>query len=154
MNTALSRAPFHPRRILVPLDFSGQSRQAFRCAVPLAEKFGASILLVHVIPPPVYAATDLALAPPNAAAQRAAARRRLTTTATAGIPPGVKVRAVIREGHPAREILAVARRHKVGLVVISTKGRTGIRRLLLGSTAEYVVRHALCPVLAVRRQSD
>jgi len=54
-------------------------------------------------------------------------------------------------GHAASEILAVARRRKVDMIVMTTHGHSGLRRFFMGSTAEQVVRHAHCPVLSVRR---
>lgn len=140
------------RKILVPLDFSGQSRQALRWAIPLASQNKAKIFLVHVLPLPNYQAVELELPIPSPTEQRTAALKRLQTTAAAMIPPGLLARHVVLLGHAASQIVAAAEDHAIDLIVISTKGRSGLKRLLLGSTAEHVVRHARCPVLAIRRR--
>lgn len=140
------------RRILVPLDFSGQSRQALRWAVPLAAQHKARITLVHVLPLPPYQAVELELPLPRLAEQQDAALRRLEKTAAAHIPPALHDQNLVLTGHAGPQIVDAAHEHAIDLIVISTKGRSGLQRLLLGSTAEHVVRHARCPVLAIRRQ--
>jgi nucleotide-binding universal stress UspA family protein len=64
---------------------------------------------------------------------------------------GVKASAVVREGTPYKEICDGARRLGADLIVLTTHGFTGLKHVWLGSTAERVVRHAHCPVLAVRK---
>jgi nucleotide-binding universal stress UspA family protein len=61
---------------------------------------------------------------------------------------------VVRLGHPYQEITDAARELKVDLIVISTHGYTGLKHVLLGSTAERIVRHAPCPVLTVREKEQ
>jgi len=61
---------------------------------------------------------------------------------------------VVAHGEPAAEIVRVARERGAGLIVISSHGRTGLGRILFGSTAESVVRHAHCPVLVVKPPSE
>ncbi len=61
-----------------------------------------------------------------------------------------EARAVLRSGYPVEEITEYARRSALDMIVIATHGRTGMKRALLGSVAERVVRHAPCPVLVVR----
>ncbi len=136
----------YPRlqRLLVPLDFSGKSRQALRYAVPLAEKFAAVIHLVHVLPSPTKA--ELAELP----RRKHAALKRLGEMA-ALLPPRLRAGNAVVVGKPAAEILTLARRNNIDLIVITTKGRTGLARVLVGSTAESIMRHAPCPVLSVRR---
>ncbi len=67
--------------------------------------------------------------------------------------PGVQVEHRLEEGDAASEILRVAREGKCDLVVLGTHGRTGLRRLLMGSVAEQVVRQAPCPVVTVKAPS-
>jgi len=63
---------------------------------------------------------------------------------------GLDAEAVVREGDPAREIVAVARERQAGVVVVGTRGQTGLQRLILGSVAKKVLLHAPCSVLVVR----
>ena len=64
--------------------------------------------------------------------------------------PSIRVQSLVREGKAYQEIVAAAQELNVDLIIISTRGRTGLKRFLLGSTAERVIRHVQCPVLVVR----
>lgn len=143
----------YPRlqRILVPLDFSGKSRQALRYAVPFAHKFSARIVLVHVLDTRRSAAAPAALLGATPAQREAAARRRLDTTAQQLIPESLRDQSVVLSGQPAAQILSALDRFDIDLLVLSTKGRSGLKRMLVGSTAEKLMREARCPVVSVRR---
>jgi nucleotide-binding universal stress UspA family protein len=137
----------YPRilHLLVPLDFSGMSRQALRYAVPIAQKFSARIHLVHVLVPGrkrTEAEQDRL---------KAEALRRLDDMAEQILPPRLQTKNLVLTGDPAREILVAASRLDADLIVLTTKGESSLRRRLLGSTAEYVMRHAECPVMSIRR---
>lgn len=138
----------YPRllHILVPVDFSGKSRQALRYAVPLAQKFGARIHLVHVLPPPGKTARDELIH------QRLEALKRLGEMSAQLLPPRLRAENAVLTGKPADEILALAEKNEIDLIVLTTKGRSGLTRVLVGSTAEHIMRHALCPVMSVRRR--
>ena len=66
-------------------------------------------------------------------------------------PDSTKVSVAVRYGIPYDEIVTAAHEMKADLIVISTHGRSGLSRAMMGSTAERIVRHATCPVLTVRR---
>jgi universal stress protein A len=144
------------RRILVPIDFSGKSRQALDFAVPLAQRYGARITLIHVVQPPAtstwrvipggehYLTMDL-----NNMVE--AARKELAVLAANRVSSTVRGRTLVVQGNPYAEITSAARRLKVDLIVISTHGYSGLKRMFIGSVAERVVRHAPCAVLTVRR---
>lgn len=138
----------YPRlqRILVPLDFSGKSRQALRYAVPLAQKFAARIHLVHVLPAPGKTPRDEQIR------LRLAALKRLGHAATQLIPPRLHGENAVLHGKPADEIIALAEKNGIDLIVLTTKGRDGLKRALVGSTAEQIMRRAPCPVMSVRRR--
>lgn len=138
----------YPRllRILVPLDFSGKSRQALRYAIPIAQKFSARIHLVHVLPDPGKATKD------ELTRLRLMALKRLGETAAQLMPPRLHTENAVLSGKPADEILALASKNAIDLIVLTTKGRSGLKRALVGSTAEQIMRHALCPVMSVRRR--
>ena len=139
-------------RILAPVDFSAPSREALAYAVAFARPLGAAVTAFHSLQP---------LAPPRRLAKAASrlearafaqARKNLTAWAerSAGgqTPPATEVGA----GRARDEIIRVAGRLESDLVILATRGRSGLKRLLLGSVAENVVRHAPCPVLVVRAQ--
>ncbi|MDQ5977287.1 MAG: hypothetical protein QG602_259 [Verrucomicrobiota bacterium] len=138
----------YPRlqRILVPLDFSGKSRQALRYAVPLAQKFSARIHLVHVLPAIGKLPRDEQIR------LRQAALKRLGQTAAPLMPRRLQAENAVLSGKPADEILALAEKNSIDLIVLTTKGRDGLKRALVGSTAEQIMRHAPCPVMSVRRR--
>ncbi len=141
------------KRILVPLDFSERANKVLNYAVALAEKMGAKICLLHVVEP-VFVSSEpglTSLPQQTALAEETASKKRLLKIAGDLIPMGRLEKAVIREGTPFFEISAAAKSLKADLIVIATHGRTGLSHVLMGSTAERVVRHAPCPVLTIRR---
>jgi nucleotide-binding universal stress UspA family protein len=140
-------------RILVPVDFSESAVKGIEYALWLAELMKAKITLIHVIEP-VYVASSYpatAYVPQNSVAEEKANHRRLGDLAAKFVPPGFYDKAIVRLGTPYHEITAAAKSLKSDLIVITTHGRTGLSHVLMGSTAERVVRHAPCPVLTVRR---
>ena len=139
------------RRILVPLDFSGKSRQALRYAVPLAERFSSKIILLHVIQP-AYSVAPEAGVNFTTREQVQAAQRRLEGMAATHLPKDMRGQRIVRIGIPSGEILATAKRLDVDMIALTTLGLSGLKRFFIGSTAEQVMRHATCPVLSIRRQ--
>lgn len=142
----------YPRlhRILVPLDFSGKSRAALRHAVPLADKFGGKIVLIHVLTTGGDDKKSASAA--SLSSRRGAALKRLRETALQFMPPEMLDETIVRTGKPSVEIVDAARSLRVDLIAITTQGSTGLKRLLMGSTADQVLRLAQCPVLTVRKQ--
>jgi universal stress protein A len=145
------------RRILVPIDFSGKSRQALEMAVPLAEQYGGRILLLHVVPPPMISTWQAIpggehYLTMNMATVIDRARKELAVLATRHVPLALRGQTLVRQGNAYGEITEAARRLNVDLIVISTHGHTGMKRMLIGSVAERVVRHAPCAVLTARRR--
>ena len=130
--------------ILVPLDFSGKSRQALRYAIPLAQKFSARIHLVHVLPEAKASKDELLR-------QRMTALKRLGQMGEQFLPPRLRAENAVLVGKPAVEILALAKKNNIDLIVLTTKGSSGLKRALIGSTAEQIMRQALCPVMSLRR---
>lgn len=142
-------------KILVPLDFSPASMEALDYAVSVAKQFRAAIHLVHVHPP------DEASSTPGAGhllLQSAEAIERLNEE-LAGIhrkhvPTFCPENCHVRGGRPYQEIIGLAREIDADLIVLSTRGYSGLKHLLLGSTAERVVRSSPCPVLVARRRKQ
>jgi universal stress protein A len=141
-------------RILVPTDFSKHSEVALTYAAALAEKFGAQLLLLHVVQDLALFIPDaVAVAPPIAAPVEqfaAAAREALERVARADNLKRLNVRREVREGTPFYEIIRFAKEGDVDLIVMGTHGHSGLTHVLLGSVTEKVVRKAPCPVLTVR----
>jgi nucleotide-binding universal stress UspA family protein len=145
------------RRIVVPMDFSGYARQALTCAVPLARRHHAKISLVHVVRPTAALRTSpdgSITLPGNPERLLSAAQSHLEELAARLVPAESRGQMIVREGYPAQEVIATARSLKSDLIVLSNTGRSGLSRVVLGSTAEQIVRHAHCPVLTVRRRMD
>lgn len=153
--TELARV-MHLKRILVPLDFSESSVDALRFALPFARESGARLDLLHVIESvvaPVGPTGEGAYVPQADNEQlQGEAFARLQKLAAAEVRPPVRANLLVKAGTPAQVIGDVAREHRSDLLIVSTHGRTGMRRFFLGSTAEALVRRAPCPVLTVRRR--
>jgi len=133
--------------ILHPTDFSERSLYAFCLACALTRDYGARLIVVHVAAVSTVAYGE-SVVPPNPEELRAAAQEQLNRLQA----PRTDVRAERRlaEGDAVEEILRVAQEANADLIVMGTHGRTGLRRLLMGSVAEQVVRRASCPVLTVK----
>ncbi|HRJ74082.1 MAG TPA: universal stress protein [Terrimicrobiaceae bacterium] len=136
------------RRILVPIDFSDFGKPALAHARHLATIENAHLILVHVMDL-VYPEEQLSCFEFDAAKLRAWAEGRMQAIAQRDFA-GLRTEIHLREGHPFEEIVNTARKAKADLIIMATHGATGLDRILMGSTAERVVRHAECPVLVVR----
>jgi nucleotide-binding universal stress UspA family protein len=132
--------------ILHPTDFSEQSHHALCLACSLARDYNARLILLHVAARPVLAYGEGVFVS-DSDELRLEASEKLNH-----IEPGPQIRAErrVEEGDPIDEILHFAAENHVDLIVMGTHGRTGLRRLLMGSVAEQVVRKAPCPVLTVK----
>jgi len=142
------------RTIVVPTDFSEDAGIAVRAAHRLLapDDEGARLVLVHAYHLPVEftALGAVPVAPRLFADAAEQARRKLEEAAAPLRQLGLQVETVAQEGYPPLVIEDVARSHDADLVAMGTHGRTGLRHLLMGSTAERVVQHAPCPVLTIR----
>ena len=136
------------KTILFPTDFSDASNAAFQYAVEFARGSGGRLLIVHV-QEPIYPLVggELAYLPSleTDPEQLAALLHKIVPD-----DPQLIFSHQLIQGDPAAEIVNLAKAEHVDLIVLGTHGRTGVARLLLGSTAEQVLRRAPCPVLAVK----
>jgi nucleotide-binding universal stress UspA family protein len=143
------------RHILLPLDFSEEARRTLPVALDLAAGSGAKVTLLHVVPDVQLTPHGAPFAPPldgtTTAAEVEAARKHLEQHR--GMLAGVREVAaqVLTSNDPARTITEMANTEGCDLILISTHGRTGFRRFMLGSVAEAVVRRAEVPVLCIPR---
>ncbi len=142
-------ARLNVQKILTTTDFSDDSRAGVRYAAALAEKLNADVALLHVVEPRSWmdrleARKDSELV--------ALAQAQLAKLAKREVGGDVTVTSSVCTGKPFHEITTAASEGAADLIVIATHGYTGVERILLGSTAERVVRHAPCPVLIVPTQ--
>jgi nucleotide-binding universal stress UspA family protein len=140
--------------IVVPTDLSDYSLRALPYAVGLAERFDAHLKILCINEPAVpisdvtcagidVHATDDALL--------AQAQKALDKIVREQIPAGVDVESTVITGNAVDGIIEYAQDQNADLLVMCTHGRTGLSHVLMGSTAEAVVRRAHCPVLTLRQ---
>jgi nucleotide-binding universal stress UspA family protein len=141
------------RRILVPLDFSENSRAVLEWAAHLAEEHGSQMVLLHAYHLPVeFQQLEGAYLPEDFWANvRNETEQTLGRYADEVRARGLAVETIAREGYPATVIEEEAERQQADLIVIGTRGLSGLKHLLLGSIAERVVQRAPCPVLTVKQ---
>lgn len=141
------------KKILLATDFSENAAYAIPYARDLALTFGAQIDLAHVHQPPIYTGA-FAYGTIDIPAGYADETRRVLTARLEEqrekIGKDVEVKTTFMEGVPFRELIRHAAENQVDLIVMATHGHTGFKHVLLGSTAERVVREAPCPVLTIR----
>ena len=140
-------------RLLVPLDFSEFAQEAFEYAAMLAKQFRAKVRLVHAMVEAAYPLDFALFGVSEAAVLRGKIQARLHELVAALEANGIEAEGVCDAGTPAEVIVKEAERVRFrakGAVVMGTHGRRGLNRLALGSVAEYVVRHAACPVFTVK----
>lgn len=137
--------------ILVPIDYEAAADAALRVAGNLARAAHGRLLVMHVLPFPVYAAVEFPIAIPNGEWVREETERLRTYVRTTleadGAVPTFEVDVCIDAAAP--RILQLAAERRVDAIVLGTHGRKGFRHLLLGSVAAKVARLAPCPVLIV-----
>jgi len=142
------------RTVLMPTDFSAPANRALEYAKSIAENFHAALHVLHV-------EEDIAIGDPMLTAsaladiQEAAESfpTRIAAAFTAEERSRLKLVTAVVRGSPHDAILDYAKEHGIELIVLGTHGRGMVERLLLGSVAERIVRHAPCPVLTVKAQN-
>lgn len=142
------------RTVMMASDFSSVSAAAFARAVELAKINRAKLLVMHAvmlstpllgsqyIPPPTWDRIE--------AARRAAARKQVGTLVAKARRAGVRAAGLVVAGSPYEVIVRAARSKRADVLVLGTRGRTGLPRFFLGSVAARAVATAPCPVLTVR----
>lgn len=141
------------RRILLPTDFSAPAKQAQQYAIELAERFGAQLHLIHVVPQlplPFPDSNSVWVVPDiDVKSQIEVAKRRLEQEVSTEWASSHSCVSSVEAGFAVDEIVRYATKNDIDLIVVGTHGHTGLNRLLLGSVAEKIVRLAQCPVLTV-----
>ena len=155
-----------PKKILYCTDFSENSKPAQQLALEYPKVFGASLVILHVFThgftgeSSIYddfagqtRADEWALFELALKAAEDKAYKSLHQMADDCRKLGVEVKIFLRKGNPVKEIMSCTAEESANLIVLGTHGWTGLNRLLLGSTAENVVRTSIVPVLTVRSLS-
>ncbi len=142
--------------VLVPTDFSDMSVAALPLAMDLAEKYGAELHCLYVVEEPqIYSSLEMgSVAIPTSGELMESAKTRMQRFGEeylANAPHGFKTKVVV--GHAASEVINYANEIGAGLIVMATRGYSGVKHLMLGSTTEDVLRHSTCPVLSVRAKT-
>jgi len=141
------------RTIVVATDFSDTAREALQTALEISRQGGARLHIVNVVPDPLHQPWMVETAGVDWVALRrewldASHAQMADLLRTMQIPQGEVVTAVV-PGRPAHEIVGYAETHGADLIVMGTHGYGTVRRFLLGSVADQVLRQATCPVLVV-----
>lgn len=134
-------------RILVAIDGSPYSERALTFGSDLAQRLGAKLALVSVVDPMPAIGAEMI---PNVTLLEELQKegQEILDTAAKRLNPAPA--RFLRDGRPDYEICQCAREWHASLLVIGSHGRTGLQRVLMGSVAEHIVRHAPCPILVVR----
>jgi nucleotide-binding universal stress UspA family protein len=137
--------------ILTPVDFSDPGIKALTYAAQMANLFDATILLAYVIEPvPMPAELSMGAAYDPDIEDRAL--ERLALISDTHFADCHRETPIILHGHAGTELVKCAANQSIDLIVLGTHGYSGIKHLLMGSTAEYIVRSAPCPVLTIRHE--
>lgn len=158
------------KRILVPLDGSRTSAQALPYAIEIAKRFGAELMLIHVVEAATPSSglrapagvgtsstvTEIAAEAAQAQDKRnvTRARRYLSEKLDSALQRGIKGSYHVVTGTPARSILEFCKKQKVDLVVLTTSGKGGIKRAIWGSVADQLIRDPSVPELVIRPEAQ
>ncbi len=140
------------KKILCPIDHSDCSKEALKYAVTFAMKDEAKLYLLHVID---IRSFDESLDTMTRQMPDDETMKQLKTKLFECVPEEIRndmqVEALVVQGIPFAEIISIAKKNKVDMIVMGTHGRTGLAHIMIGSVSEKVVRKAHCPVLTVRQ---
>ena len=150
---APAATPVRVRHVLCPVDLSPAARPVLETAGAIAERFGAALTVLHAVYDPLDITCSHIPHPPMEELRAdmiriAEATLRRQMRRTLGAYPQASL--VVVAGPPYQQIIRFARTHAVDLIIMGTKGATGLEHFIMGSTAERVVRTSPCPVLSVR----
>lgn len=136
-------------RILSAIDFSPSSIKALNHAIEIARSYGARYYLVHVVSSIGYVmvGADAVVAAVDSAGEEL--RHLEEHLSRAGVLAGISREMLVCQGNVWQRLEHVVREHHIDLIVLGTQGKTGLRKIALGSVAEAVFRDATCPVLTV-----
>ena len=144
------------RKILVPVDFSTHSSRALQTAIELAKAFGAKLHLLHCYQINVGAISPYGLVIPESFDRdiREAATKQLEQWRDKVAAQKIEVDSEVSPLFPSEAIASTAERIGADLIVMGTRGLSGIKHVMLGSVAERTVRMAPCPVLTLKATGE
>ena len=144
------------RKILVPVDFSTHSSRALQTAIELAKAFGAKLHLLHCYQINVGAISPYGLVIPESFDRdiRDAATKQLEQWRDKVTAQKIEVEYEVSPMFPSEAIASTAERIGADLIVMGTRGLSGIKHVMLGSVAERTVRIAPCPVLTLKATGE
>lgn len=142
-----------PRQILVPTDFSDESTAAKVYATMLAESFGATLHVLHVIQDPLAMGwgVDTAHLPQLLERTERDVRDRLDKVVTPEDRKNFDAHVAVDTGSPVAKILEYANKNGIDLIVMGTHGRGAVERMWVGSVTEGVLQRAAVPVISVQQ---
>ena len=145
------------KRILLATDLSPASEPALRCAAALAIRMDAGLVLLHVVSEKELDGLAKAHQPRHPvdliySELQEAVREQYRRAVPDEVRRFLHAEVLVVPGVPSEEIIRIAAAEGTDLIITGTHGRTGLRRILMGSVAERVLRDAPCPVLTVRPQ--
>jgi nucleotide-binding universal stress UspA family protein len=142
-----------PREILVPTDFSEAANAAKDYATVLADAFGATLHVLHVIPDPLTMGwgVDAAYLPQLLERTERTVREQLESTLTPEERAAFRVQSAVDTGAPVDCIVRYADDHGIDVIVMGTQGRGTVERMWIGSVTQGVLRRASCPVVLVQQ---
>jgi len=137
------------RKILIPTDGSKYAQNAVTRGLYIAKRLNADVTFLTVIDVKATVSLQQGLGVPDEYAyQQKAAEAAVEAAEAVAREMGVRVTSIVKRGSPAYDIIEESKKHD--LIVMASRGRTGVARLFVGSVAEKVVRFAACPVLVVK----
>jgi len=142
------------KRILVPVDFSENSKKALRYALPLASQYKGGIVVMYVVEPAVFP-SDFGFGQmsfPDVEKEMFEKAEQELKQLIEDLKTNVSIAPVVKSGIPFVEVTTYADQENIDLIILATHGRTGVEHILFGSTAEKIIRKAPCPVLVVRAE--
>jgi nucleotide-binding universal stress UspA family protein len=137
------------RNILMAIDFSPSSEAALGYAVAIARRYGSRIYMTHIIRPDVYQLVSPEAMETVLDQARQYAEQQMAKVLVSGRVRGVPHQVLLGHGELWTVFSQLIEEHEIDLIVVGTRGRTGLKKMLIGSVAERVFRLAPCPVLTV-----
>lgn len=135
--------------VLCAFDFSETAEGALEQSLRFARRHRAKLIVAHVVEPIPLGPYPILKSPHDELEIVSTARKRIEALVESLADEEIEVVAILEQGEPGGQLLSIAEANAADLIVIGTRGLTGLKHLALGSTAEFVVRKSACPVLTI-----